>query len=178
MAFQKVGEDELHAGRIITVAKGHFEAPDGEAFEREIVHHPGAVCAVPVLDDGRVVLVRQFRAPVNTEILEVPAGKCDVEGEPPEVTAARELEEEVGLRPAQLDLLCAFNTSPGISDERVWVYLARELEEVEAQGHGPEEEHMTVEHVDLADVPAMVSAGELVDAKTIIGLLLARERVS
>ena len=178
MPFQKVGEEELHAGRIITVAQGHFEAPDGEAFEREIVHHPGAVCAVPVLDDGRVVLVRQFRGPVNAEILEVPAGKCDVEGEPPEVTAARELEEEVGLRPGQLALLCVFNTSPGISDERVWIYLARDFEEVEAHGHGPEEEHMTVERVDLADVPAMVRSGELVDAKTIIGLLLTRERLS
>src|SRR4051794_13721714 len=96
--FRKRDERVVHRGSLITVAVGTFEDPDGEAFERDLVHHPGAVSVVAIEDDGRVVMVRQYRAAVDAELLEIPAGKRDVEGESPEATAARELEEEVGLR--------------------------------------------------------------------------------
>ena len=177
MTFRKVGEEQRYAGPVISVSAGQFVAPDGTEFEREVVHHPGAVAVVPLLDDGRVVLVRQFRAPVESHVLEIPAGKRDVEGEANEVTAARELEEEVGLRAGRLEPLCSFYNSPGISDERCWIFLGRDLQEVPTDLHGPEEEHMTVEHVRLDDVPALIAAGELVDSKTVIGLLVARDRV-
>ncbi len=177
-AFTKLGEATIHAGGIITLATGTFEAPDGERFERDIVHHPGAVSVVPLIDDGRVVLVRQFRAAVDDELLEIPAGKRDVADEPPDATAHRELVEEIGYRAGRLELLGRFYNSPGFADELSFTFLARDLEHVGASTVGPEEQHMTIETVHLDDVPDLIAAGELVDAKTIIGLLLTRERLS
>src|SRR5258708_34803129 len=97
--FQALGEEELYRGSLITVARGRFRAPDGREFERDIVHHPGAVSVVPVVDDGdAVLLVRQYRAAIDRPLLEIPAGKRDIEGEPPETTARREPQEEAGMR--------------------------------------------------------------------------------
>src|SRR4051794_28940678 len=96
--FGKESEREIYEGRIIRVTSGTFRDPDGESFERDIVHHPGAVSVVPLLDDGRVVLVRQYRAALDVDLLEIPAGIRDVDGEAPEVTASRELAEEIGMR--------------------------------------------------------------------------------
>jgi 8-oxo-dGTP pyrophosphatase MutT (NUDIX family) len=173
--FHKLGEEEVWAGHLIKVARGTFESPDGERFERELVHHPGAVVVVPLHADGRVTLVRQYRAALDADMLEVPAGKRDVEGEPPEQTAARELAEEVGLRAGRLDLLARFYNSAGFSDELSHLYLARDLEVVPNDLQGIEEGHMTIETVALADVPGLVQRGDIIDAKTIIGLTLARE---
>lgn len=175
--FRKLAESEVYRGRLISVATGTFESGEGERFEREIVHHPGAVVVVPVHDSGEVTLVRQFRAAVEDQLLEVPAGKRDVAGEPPETTATRELAEEVGLRPGRLELLARFYNSPGFSDEFSWCYLATDLEEVEVDLQGVEERHMTVERLALTGVFDLVADGRIVDAKTIIGLSLARQRV-
>jgi 8-oxo-dGTP pyrophosphatase MutT (NUDIX family) len=172
-----VGEEILHRGHVISVGRGRFSAPDGEEFEREVVHHPGAVSVVAVHDDATVVLVRQYRAAVDRELLEIPAGKRDVDGEDPAVTAGRELAEEVGLRAERVEKLGEFFNSPGFCDEHSHVFLALGLTEVPTDTQGPEERHMAVERVALADVPALVAAGEIVDAKTIIGLCLARERL-
>src|SRR5437764_14817625 len=120
------------------MAIGEFEAPDGSSFERDLVHHPGAVSVVAIVG-GAAVLVRQYRAALDRDLLEVPAGKRDVDGEPPEATAARELEEEVGLRPARLELLAEFFNSPGFSDEHSYVYLASGLIEVTSRPVGVEE---------------------------------------
>jgi ADP-ribose pyrophosphatase len=175
--FAREAERTIYSGRIVTLTVGTVRGPDGETFERDIVHHPGAVGIVPVLDDGRVVLVRQYRAPLDAEVLEIPAGIRDVEGEPPEVTARRELVEEVGLQAEDVDLLCRFHNSPGCSDEEVFVFVGTGLSEVPDDLQGIEEEHMTVERVDLADAVTMISQGAITDAKTIIGLtLVARAR--
>jgi ADP-ribose pyrophosphatase len=175
--FSKLDERAIYEGHVISLGVGRFAAPDGDTFEREVVHHPGAVSVVPLLDDRRVVLVRQYRAAIEGDLLEIPAGKRDVADEPPEVTAHRELAEEVGYRAGRMELLGRFYNSPGFSDELSFTYLARDLEHVGTSTVGPEEAHMTIEHVPLADVPARIAAGDLVDAKSIIGLLLARERV-
>jgi len=175
--FRKVGEREIHRGYVISVGAGSFVGPDGEPFSRDIVHHPGAVSVVPVFDDATVVLVRQYRAALDAFLLEIPAGKRDVADERPEITAHRELVEEVGLRAGRLEKLCEFYNSPGFCDEWSHVFLARELGEAAAEAQGIEEQHMSIERVALADVPAMILAGELRDAKTIIGLLMARERL-
>lgn len=175
--FQRRDERPLYQGRIISVAIGTFEAPDGTTFERDIVHHPGAVGVVPLLDDGRVIMVRQYRPPLDAELLEIPAGIRDVSGESPEVTAARELEEETGMIATSIELLCRFNNSPGFADEEVHVFLATGLTEGIRDLQGIEEQHLTVEQVDLGDVPGLIAAGELTDAKTIIGLTLTRERL-
>jgi 8-oxo-dGTP pyrophosphatase MutT (NUDIX family) len=174
-AFRKLAEREVHRGSLITVAVGRFAAPDGEEFERDVVHHPGAVSVVPLLDDGTVVLVRQYRAAVDRDLLEIPAGKRDVAGEAPELTAHRELAEEIGMQAGRLEQLAEFYNSPGFCDEHSFVFLARDLEPCGNSLQGVEEQHMTVEHVALADVPGLIASGELVDAKSIIGLSLARE---
>lgn len=171
--FRWLDETVLHRGHIISLSKVTVEAPDGQRFERDVVHHPGAVAVVPVHPDGTVNLVRQYRTPLQSDLLEIPAGKCDVDGEAPELTARRELAEEVGLATGRLVKLAEFYNSAGISDELSHVFLALDLSPVVTEAHGIEEEHMTIETVALADVPALVANGTLRDAKTIIGLLAA-----
>lgn len=152
------------------------EAPDGETATRVVVRHPGAVVVVPVVADGLgALLVHQYRAAIATELLEVPAGKRDVEGEEPAATAARELEEEIGFTPGCLVKLAEFFNTPGFCDEYTHLYVALDL--VDAGGPSatsPEEKHMVIEQVALADVEMLVAQRRLVDAKSIIGLLLAR----
>ncbi|MHB1929431.1 MAG: NUDIX domain-containing protein [Acidimicrobiales bacterium] len=176
--FRFLGEDPLYKGSLINVARGHFAAPDGTAFDRDLVHHPGAVVVVPLVDAGTALLVRQYRAAVGAALLELPAGKRDVAGEPTEETAHRELVEEVGRRAGKLQLLARFYNSPGFCDEHTWLYLATDLTEVADDRQGLEEQAMTAHAVALADVDGMIAAGELVDAKTIIGLTLARAHLA
>lgn len=174
--FRKLGEHSIHRGHTISLGIGRFADPTGNEHEREVVHHPGAVGIVALMDDRRtVMLVRQYRSALESELLEIPAGKRDVEGEEPEVTAARELEEEIGWRPGRLIKLAEFATSPGFCDEMAIVYLALGLEQGSADPCGPEEMHMVVEQLSLDDVPAMIADGRLRDAKTIIGLSLTRD---
>ncbi len=174
--FRSLGEEEVYRGPLIAVAHGRFAAPDGSEFDRDVVHHPGAVSVVPVVDGRSVLLVRQFRAAVGRELLEIPAGKRDVAGEPPEETARRELVEEVGRRAGRLEKLAEFYNSPGFCDELSHVYLATDLTDAEPDAQGIEERHMTVEQVALDDVPGLIAAGEITDAKTIIGLMLTLSR--
>jgi ADP-ribose pyrophosphatase len=173
--FSKRAERELHRGALISLGEGTFVGPQGDEFVRDIVHHPGAVSVVPLEDDGTVLLVRQYRAAIDQTLLEIPAGKRDVAGEPPELTAHRELAEEVGRRAGQMDLLGTFYNSPGFCDEYSYTYLARDLTEVPIEAHSVEEAEMTVERVAFADALALIQRGEIVDAKTVIGLLLAKE---
>ena len=177
-AFRKVGEQPRFEGSLFRVNTVEFEGPAGVRFERDIVHHPGAVVVVPLTGDRKVVMVRQFRAAIAGDLLEVPAGKRDVDGEATEVTAARELAEEIGRRAGRLDLLARFYNSPGFTDEFTHLYLARDLEEVPLDRQGHEEQQMTVEEIRLDDVPRLIASGDIVDAKTIIGTALAREYIS
>jgi len=170
--FRKLGERIVYESRVVNVAVGEFESPTGERFQRDFMHHPGAVCVVPLLDDGRVVLVRQYRPALDAELLELPAGLRDVEGEDPRTTAARELLEETGYRAGALEFLCTFHNSPGCSDESVHVYVGRDLVEQEHDRQGVEEQHMEVEVVELDDVRELIARGAITDSKTIIGLTL------
>jgi ADP-ribose pyrophosphatase len=177
--FRKLTEREAFRGHVFSVAVADFESPDGEKFQREIVRHPGAVSVVPLIEEGTTaILVRQYRAAVDGLVLEIPAGKRDVDGEPTGTTARRELEEEIGMRPGRLELLARLHMTPGFSDEEMTIYMALDLEPCAANVQGPEESHMTIEHVALDDVPGLIAAGEIADAKTIIGLLLAREALA
>jgi ADP-ribose pyrophosphatase len=178
LRFTKQGERPVHEGAIITVAVGTFQAPDGSTFERDVVHHPGAVSVVAVDGNGRVPLVRQYRAALDVELLELPAGKLDVADEEALECARRELAEEVGLAATRWELLCEFHNSPGFSDERHRVFLARELSEVPHDRQGVEEQAMTIEWVHLADAVDLVRSGAVKDAKTVIGLLLAHDSLA
>jgi 8-oxo-dGTP pyrophosphatase MutT (NUDIX family) len=148
--------------------------PDGGTLHRDVVRHPGAVAVVPLIGDD-VLLLRQWRAATGATLLEIPAGKRDVDGEDPEGTAARELEEEIGRRPGQLTKLAEFYNSPGFCDEYTHLYLADELSDA-APRHGvtAEELHMAIEAHPLDAVPDLIARRELVDAKSIVGLTLTR----
>lgn len=175
-SFRHLGDEALHRGHIISLYRSRFSAPDGTEFVRDVVRHPGAVSVVPLLDDGDVVLVRQFRAPLDRMVLEIPAGKRDVAGEPPEATARRELVEEVGYEPTQLEPLVVFHNSVGFCDEESHVFLGTGLRPAATDRQGVEEQFLEVVRVPLVDTPAMIAAGEITDAKTVIGLTLALAR--
>jgi len=172
--FRRFGEEVRYRGPFLTVVGGTFETPDGERFEREFIRHPGAVAIVPFVDRDTVLLVRQFRAAVGLDMLEIPAGLLDVDGEAPEVTARRELEEEAGRRVVgDLQPLVEYFPAAGMADHRVLIYVCRESESCDPRPHGPEEGHMTVEAVRLDDTAKLIADGQIVDGKTIVGLLLA-----
>lgn len=175
-SFRHLGDEVLHRGHIITLQRSRFTAPDGTEFEREVVRHPGAVSVVPLHDDGTVVLVSQFRAPLDRSVLEIPAGKRDVAGEPLEETARRELVEEIGLDPERLDLLARFHNSVGFCDEESHVFLGTGLREAERDRQGLEETYLEEVRIPLEEAVAMISAGEITDAKTVIGLTMALGR--
>ena len=173
--FRVVGSTELVEAGFLRVSRLDVAAPDGSVLERHVVHHPGAVVVVPVEADRRTTLmVRQYRAAVDRELLEAPAGKTDVPGETPAETARRELVEEIGRSASELVLLADCFNSPGFSDERSHVYLALGLSEVPHDRVGPEEAAMTIESVPLDRVEQLVARGEIQHATTIIGLLLTR----
>lgn len=155
---------------FFAVTEQEVVAPDGEAMTRFTIRHPGAVVMVAVDDAGRIPFVRQYRVAAGRELLELPAGKREPD-EPPETTAARELVEEVGLEPGRLVELVRFFNSPGFCDEFTYVFLALDCRAVSTDFEGKaEEKYMTVEWVDLDAADRLVDEGEIVDAKTIIGL--------
>jgi ADP-ribose pyrophosphatase len=175
--FTKLGEQLLARGHHFTLVTARFRGPDGDEFDRDVVHHPGAVAVIPWHEDGSVTLVRQFRASLDHDLLELPAGLRDVDGESDERTAERELEEEAGLAAGSLEHLVTFHTAPGLSDETVAVFLARDLRAVADDRQGVEEQAMTVERFPLEDALAMVGDGRITDGKTIIGLTLVERRL-
>lgn len=175
-AFTRVSDTEVARGFRFSVHRTRFRSTSGEEFDRDVVRHPGAVAVVPLHDDGSVTLVRQFRAALEADLWELPAGLRDVEGEPDEGTARRELVEEAGLHASHLEHLVTFHNSPGFCSESVAVFLATSLTEVPDDRQGHEEEAMLVERFAFADAMAMVHDGRITDAKTIIGLTLLAAR--
>jgi 8-oxo-dGDP phosphatase len=174
--FRIVGERPAWQGRRISVAVTDVEGPDGDRFEREIVHHPGAVAMVPLHDDGTVTLIHQFRVALGEAMWEIPAGMRDVADEPTEETAQRELAEEVGLRAGRLEYVARFHNSVGFSDEAVVIYVATELSDVPDDRQAAEEQHMEVDRVPFETALAMVDDGRITDAKTVIALLMLAHR--
>lgn len=174
--FALLGERVVHEGYALDVTVGEFSAPDGSTFTRDIVRHRGAVAVLPLHDDGTVTIVRQYRPALEAELLEIPAGIRDVEGEDPAATAARELAEEAGLSAERMDHLISFHNAPGYADEVIHIYLATGLHEVPIDSQGPEEEAMTVERHHLEVLVDMIRSGTVTDAKTVIALLLVAGR--
>jgi 8-oxo-dGTP pyrophosphatase MutT (NUDIX family) len=173
--FRHLTDEVRLEGWRISFVQAEFEAPDGTRFTRDVLRHPGAVAVVPVTDRATVLLVRQYRGTVDRELMEIPAGTRDVEGEPPDTTARRELEEEAGVRAGTMQLLGSMLNSPGFCDQVTLLYLARQLESVEPSRHGEEERYIDVVEVPWADLDAMIASGAIVDAQTLLGLFLARD---
>jgi len=152
-AFRQIGERARYSGERLKVVVGTFVGPDGFTFEREIVRTFDAVCVVPLEQDREhVLLVRQYRGPVDQALLELPAGKLDVPGEPPEQCAARELAEEVGAKAERFIELGHFYNSPGFCDELTVCFLAEGLRLGDRAADGIEEEYLVVERVPLSSV--------------------------
>jgi len=176
--FRRVSEDELLRAWLFRVDRLHLLDPEGNPFERVVVRHPGAVTVVPVHEDGTVTLVRQYRAAVDAMVLEIPAGTRDKDDESLEVTARRELAEEAGLEAADWEVLIGTWNSPGVSDQLTTIYLATGLTAVPSRPDGVEEGYMTVETIALADLEGLVADGSLRDETTVLGLLMARQRLT
>ncbi|HEY3733684.1 MAG TPA: NUDIX hydrolase [Streptosporangiaceae bacterium] len=162
---------------IITVRTDQVLMPDGAVAGRDVVEHLGAVAVVALDDDSRVLMIRQYRHPVGRMLWEIPAGLRDVAGEPTHVTAERELLEEAGHRARDWHALADYFSSPGISDERVRVFLARGLTEVPAaeRSYVPEHEeaHMEVAWLPLDEAVARVLCGDLHNSAALVGILSA-----
>ena len=160
----------VHDGRVVRLSIDEVRLPNGNLCTLEIVRHPGAAAVVPLDADGNVHLVRQYRYATGGFLLEVPAGKLDP-GEAPEACAVREVEEETGLRAGRLEPLGWLWTTPGFTDEKIWLYLATELLP-SAQDLQPDEV-LAVEKVPFDEAVSMAARGDLVDAKSALALLRA-----
>lgn len=164
---------EVFQGRVFSVTTDTIQE-DEKTYVRDVVHHTGSAVIVPVFDDDTVGFVRQYRHPARRYLLEVPAGTLN-KGERPEEGAARELEEELGIICANLVKLSEFFVSPGFCEEKMWVYLATGL--TETAQRLDDDEIVEVVRLPFSSALEMISRGEIEDAKTIIGLMLAAPRV-
>ncbi len=171
-----VSTTRLYSGRIVNLDLDSVRFPDDSVGQLEMLRHPGAAAVVPFLDppgspDPRVVLIRQFRHAANGYIWEVPAGRLDA-GERPETCAARELEEETGMRALRLERLTTIYTTPGFTDERIHLFLAEGLEP--GAEHREADEFMELHTLRWSDVMRQVEGGEISDGKTLVSLLFVQ----
>lgn len=174
--FERVeSKKTVYTGRVADIDVWDVRLPDGRMAKREIIRHPGAAAVVPVDADGNVTMVYQFRHPIGRATLEIPAGKRE-RGEDPLLCAQRELREEVGLIAGQYRLLTELATSPGIFDERIFIYLATDLTPCDTDPD--EDEFLNVRAFPLETLIARAAANEIQDSKTIVGLMLAREALA
>jgi ADP-ribose pyrophosphatase len=162
----------VHDGKVVRLSVDRVELPNGSVTELEVIRHQGAAAAVPLTADGEVLLVRQYRYATGGWLLEVPAGKLDP-GEGPEICARREIEEEVGQRPGRLDALGWIWTTPGFTDEKIWLYLARDLSE--GRQDLDSDEVLMTEKVPLVEAVEKVHRGEICDGKSVCALLRAAD---
>jgi ADP-ribose pyrophosphatase len=174
--FSLLGRRHLASGRFLSVDTAYYVGPGGWTA-RDVVRHPGSVVVVP-WDGLSIHFVRQFRAPLEADLLELPAGKLDVLDEPPEAAAQRECMEELGLRPHRLTFLHRCYTSPGFSDEVSWIYLAEDLEPVAAAPQGLEEATAELVSLSIEQAVQALTEGRFEDSKTLLGVysLLRRLR--
>lgn len=169
-----VNSEFPYRGRILNLRVDTVRVPNGSETIREVVEHPGAVVIAAVGSDGGVLFVKQYRHAVGRELLELPAGTLE-RNEPPESAARRELKEETGYTAGQWELLTSFFSSPGILTEEMHVYLARDL--TEGTLEPMEDEDLRLEQIPLSEALKQVGSGEIVDAKSIVGLLLAEKKL-
>lgn len=164
-----VATEPIFDGRIIKVRVDEVVLPNGETSKREIVTHPGAVAIIAITDDEKIVLVEQYRKAMEKELVEIPAGKLE-QGEKPEVTAIRELEEETGYICDNMELITSFYTSPGFADEIVYVYEATGLKKKEDKADLDEDEFVELMEVSLEEALQLIKEQRIHDAKTMFAI--------
>lgn len=174
MTRELIDSQNIYNGAVFEIARDRLREPSGQEIVRDVVKHPGGAGGVPVFADGRIALVKQYRHPVGRDLLEIPAGKIDGR-EAPEVCAAREIEEELGVRVGRIEKLAEFYSTPGFCEEKLFVYLATELEP--SQQKLDHDEMVEIVYLSLEQAWRMVESGEIVDAKTIIALFLAKQKL-
>jgi ADP-ribose pyrophosphatase len=178
MSDEKTGarvlrHERVYSGKVLDLDVDEVEEPGGVRGLREVVRQIGSVAALPVHDDGRIVLVRQYRYPVDAHVWELPAGRLDPD-EPPAEGAGRELEEEVGLRAGSMEPLLVFWTTPGFCDEVMHLFRATDMEPVPPRPD--EDERIETGTFTLEDARAMMTRGEIREGKTVVALLLELAR--
>ncbi len=171
----KISSEIIYQGRLLDIRRDVVRLPNGNTSTREWIKHPGAVCMIPLLTDNKIALIRQYRYPVQKEMVELPAGKLD-ENEKPEVCAMRELEEEIGYVSQKLTFLTQIHPAIGFADEMMWLYLAENL--IKTVSNQDEDEFLEIMPTSLEKALKMVWHGEITDAKTIIGILWAERLLS
>jgi len=165
-----IGKEKIFSGKIIDLYVEDVELPNGKTSKREIIKHPGAVAIIAVTDEGKILMVRQYRKALERTLVEIPAGKLE-KGEEPFKTAKRELEEETGYTCKHLKPLISFYTSPGFADELVHLYLAQGLEKLDVKKDLDEDEFVDLLEVTLEEANQLVQSGEIYDAKTAYAVL-------
>ena len=168
-----IDSKKIFEGRVFDVTVDTVREGD-QTYQREVVHHGGSAVILPVFDDGTIALVKQYRHPAVKYLLELPAGTLN-DREAPEVGAARELEEELGLVAGRMEKLCEFFVSPGFLSEKMWLYLATDLQETEQRLE--DDEAIEIVRMPIDRALQMITDNEIEDAKTILGLLLAAPRI-
>jgi ADP-ribose pyrophosphatase len=172
--FETVASETLYVGKIFALRADEVRMPGGGTARREVVEHYGAVAIVALDENNNVAMVYQYRHPVGRRLWELPAGLLDIGGEPPQHTAARELEEEAGLQARDWSVLVDVVSAPGFSDECVRVYLATGLTEVGRPEAHDEEADLKLQWFPLTDAVKMVLSGEIVNSLAVAGILSAR----
>jgi ADP-ribose pyrophosphatase len=160
-----IKSEKIFTGRVISLQVDDVELPDGKTSKREIIKHPGAVAVIPITDDGKIVLVEQYRKALERTIVEIPAGKLE-RGEDPKDSARRELEEETGYVCEKLEWLISFYTSPGFADEIIHLYLATGLTKKVNPAGLDEDEFINLLEVSLDDAKQYIKEQKIYDAKT------------
>ena len=168
---KQVASKLIFDGKVLHLYKDDIALPDGRGAFREYVRHIGAVCVVPVTDEGEVICVKQYRYPIAEVVLEIPAGKLDYKGENPEAAARRELREETGAVSGKLTYMGKYYSSPAILDECIYMYLAEDLEF--GDNELDEDEFIEVERIPIDELADMICNGDVIDGKTQAGVLRA-----
>lgn len=171
---KRIGRTLVYKGAIIEVYQDEMEFASGNTAKWDYVHHEGAAAVVPVLPDGRILMVSQYRNALERETLEIPAGKLDQTGEPGSVCAGRELEEETGYRCARLEWLITVRPTVAYCDEKIEIYVARDL--VPSRQNLDEDEYVDVRVCTLEELKEKIFAGQIEDAKTIAAILAYESR--
>lgn len=167
---KQVNSKLIFEGKVLKLKYDKVLLPNGAEASREYIEHPGAVAIVPVANDGRIVLVKQYRYPVGKVMLEIPAGKLD-KGEHPDDCAKRELAEETGCIAEELTKLTSIYTTPGFTNEIIHVYVAKKL--TMAEQHPDEDEFIDFELYSPLQIKKMIKDGTIGDAKSLVGLFMA-----
>jgi 8-oxo-dGTP pyrophosphatase MutT (NUDIX family) len=173
--FETVNSETNYVGKIFALRVDDVRMPHGNIAKREVIEHYGAVAVLAMDDDNNIVMVYQYRHPVGRRLWELPAGLLDLGGEPPHISAARELKEEAGLEATEWRVLVDLVTAPGFSDESVRVYLATGITDVGRPDAHDEEADLQVKWVSLEEARRMVLDGEIVNSIAIAGILAAHD---